>query len=96
MLLAKCYLKNPNWLKEAEETLRSVVQDTSEHVEAHLLLGKLYKEKGLKSRAIHMFRRVAEIDPEHEEALAELASLAPEPEPEAPKRGLLKKLFGGK
>jgi len=40
-----------------------------------------------------MFRKVAELKPDHEEAAAELSALGPEPEvPES--GGLLKKLFG--
>jgi hypothetical protein len=42
-----------------------------------------------------MYRKVLELRPDHEEALRELASIAPEePEPPEARSGLLKKLFG--
>ena len=33
MLLARCYLKNPNWVKRAEEQLNLVVAENARHVE---------------------------------------------------------------
>jgi tetratricopeptide (TPR) repeat protein len=93
IVLAKAYVKNPKWLKRGEETLQTVVRDDPQHVEAHFLLGTLYRDSGLKSRATSMFRRVLELKPDHEEALAAIGPLAP-PEPEAAQgAGLLGKLF---
>ena len=94
VLLAKAYMKNPNWVKQGEELLLAVLQDDPKHMEAYLLLGNLYKTGGLRSRAVSMFRKVLDLDPEHQEASAQLAEIVPdEPEP-GPGGGLIKKIFG--
>ena len=93
VLLAKSYLKNPKWVKRAEETLQGVVHDDAQNVEAHFLLGAIYRNSGLKSRAYSMFKKVLELRPDHEEALAAVGEVAPpEPEPTGG-GGLLGKLF---
>jgi len=93
LLLARAYTKNPNWIHQAEETLHEVVKDDPKNVDAYLALGQLYKAGGLRSRAVSMFRKVVELKPENEEALAELSAAAPEPEA-TETGGFLKKLFG--
>jgi tetratricopeptide (TPR) repeat protein len=96
MALGRAYLKNPNWVKEGEELIRQVVAEDPGHATAHHLLGQLYKERGLKARAVSMLRKATELDPANELAQAELAALMPEvpaPDPEAG-GGFLKKLFG--
>jgi curved DNA-binding protein CbpA len=90
VLLARAYLKNPKWVKRAEEVLLTVLQDDHQNVEAHLMLGRLYKGSGLKSRSVSMFKKVLELKPDNEEARVELADQVAEPEPPA---GLIKKLF---
>jgi tetratricopeptide (TPR) repeat protein len=96
MALGRAYLKNPNWVKEGEELLRAVVADDPRHVEAYLLLGQVYKERGLRARALAMLRKAVELDPENERAQAELAALSPDAPPPAEEGGggLIKKLFG--
>lgn len=91
--LARAYTKNPNWMHQAEETLHEVLREEPKNAEAYLALGHIYKAGGLRSRSLAMFRKVAELKPDHEEAVAELAALGPEPEP-TESGGLLKKLFG--
>jgi curved DNA-binding protein CbpA len=98
VLLARAYLRNPNWVKQAEQVLLAATQEDAAYAEPFFVLGTIYKGSGLRSRAISMFRRAVELKPEHEEAAAELQSLAPEPAPEEapatpPSGGLLKKLF---
>ncbi len=97
VLLARAYLKNPNWVKRAEELLLRLVEEDPKCAEAHFVLGTIYKTGGLKSRAFHSFEKVLQLKPDHEEAAAEAAQLAPtepEAEPEGGGGGLLKKLFG--
>jgi tetratricopeptide (TPR) repeat protein len=97
VLLARCYLKNPHWLKRAEEQLLLVVRDDPGNAEAHFVLGSIYKGGGLRARALGEFRKVLELRPEHEEAAAEAAALQPESaheEPPPESGGLFKKLFG--
>jgi tetratricopeptide (TPR) repeat protein len=96
VLLAKCYLKNPNWVRRAEEMLQQVVHDDPKNVDAYLTLGSIYKSGNLRSRALTMFRKVLELKPEHEKALEEVAALAPPEDSQASAEGsgLLKRLFG--
>jgi tetratricopeptide (TPR) repeat protein len=95
VVLAKCYLKNPNWAKRAEEQLLALVAEEPKHVEGHYLLGTIYREKGMRSRALARMKKVLELEPDHEEARARAAELEPPPEPEEPSGGgFVKRLFG--
>jgi tetratricopeptide (TPR) repeat protein len=95
VLLAKCYLKNPNWVKRAEEMLLTVVHEDPKQMDAYFILGMIYKKGGLRSRAVTMLRKVLELRPEHEGAAAEIGELIlDEPPPPEEGGGLLKKLFG--
>jgi tetratricopeptide (TPR) repeat protein len=100
VLLARSYLKNPNWLKQAEYVLLEATQEDPQYAEPFYMLGTIYKSSGLRSRATSMFRKAVELKPEHEEAVAELrailAAATPteeEPVEEKTSGGLLKKLF---
>ncbi len=99
-VLAKAVVRNPHWVKRAEELLVGVAKDDPGHLGAHWLLAGIYKQGGLRARATSMARRVLELQPDHEEAAALLREIAPAPEPEAEPEtppsggGLLKRLFG--
>jgi tetratricopeptide (TPR) repeat protein len=86
VLLAKAYIKNPNWLKRGEELLHLVLQENPQNAEAHFALGILYKESGMNSRAVTMLRKALELNPQHKQAQAELSSLS--------SAALIRKLFG--
>ena len=86
VLLARAYLKNPNWGHRAEELLQKVVTENPQNGEALFILGTVYEARGLKSRAEVMYRKALEVRPLHREAAARLKALASTP--------LLKKLFG--
>jgi tetratricopeptide (TPR) repeat protein len=75
VLLGRAYLKNPMWVRKGEEILHGVLRDEPQHVEACFALGGLYKESGLRSRAVTMFRKVLEVKPDHKRAAAELREL---------------------
>ena len=95
VILARALIKNPNWVHQAEEVLQAVVHDEPNHLEAHFELGSLYKERGLKSRALASFRRVLDLNPQHERAavaITEMGDIGPETPQES--GGLLRKLFG--
>jgi hypothetical protein len=95
LVLARCYLKNPNWVKRAEEQLNLALEEDPKDFDAHYLLGTLYLSGGLRSRALSKFRKVLELKPEHEEARARVAELAPPPEPTPPASGgFMKRIFG--
>jgi len=90
--LAKSRLKNPKWVKDAENTLKELLRVDPKHVEAHFMLGSIYKAGGLKARSEAMFRKVLELQPDHEGALTEFGPLPAErTSPEG--GGLIKKLF---
>ena len=90
VLLARAYMKNPNWGRRAEELLQRVVQENPDFADAYVALGHLYRASQLKSRAQAMYRKAVQAQPGHPEALAELAALDGEG-PEGPT--LLKKFF---
>jgi tetratricopeptide (TPR) repeat protein len=107
MVMARAFLKNPNWRKRAEEQLNKVLGDNPRHVEALFLLGDLYQGGGLKLRALAKFRKVTELDSLHEEARARVALLESdlahkeeegeeeqEPEPPSGGGGFVKRIFG--
>jgi hypothetical protein len=93
VLLAKAYSKNPHWVKQAEEELLAVLREEPSNLEACILLGAIYREGGLKARALSMYRKALDLAPDNQEALTQASILgADEPEPE--KKGVFKKLFG--
>ena len=93
--LARCYLRNPLWVKRAEGELRAAVEDDPKAVDALALLAALYHDNGLRTRALSTYRRVLELKPEHPEAARYVALNAPAPAPvdEGGGGSLLKKLF---
>jgi curved DNA-binding protein CbpA len=93
VLLARAYLKNPNWLRQAESTLREVLRQKPDHAEAHVVLGHVYRATNLRSRALTSYRKALELDPGNEEAHAEIAALGPQDEAPPPS-SLRGKLFG--
>jgi hypothetical protein len=91
VLLARAYAKSPNWVKQGEELLLTVVRESPGDVEAWFQLAVIYKNQGLAGRALGALQRAIDLDPSHPEALALLHSL------EAPggkaSGGRLKRLF---
>jgi tetratricopeptide (TPR) repeat protein len=86
LLMARAFIKNPKWMRRAEQALRAVVDEDPAHAEAHFLLGQVYRDEGLKARAESMFRRVLELRPGHKGATEELKALSGQ--------SFFKKLFG--
>jgi curved DNA-binding protein CbpA len=94
-LLARGYSKNPKWLKRAEELLLTVTRAQPENAEAWALLGHIYAERGIKSRALSMYKKALELKPDHEESIRFVAENGgAEPPPgEAEGGGLLGRFF---
>jgi tetratricopeptide (TPR) repeat protein len=94
LTLARCYAKNPRWAKEAESVLLAATRESPDAVDAWALLAEIYAQKGMRTRAVTMYRKALEIKPDHEEAARYVAENAPMPEP-APDEGsgLLSRLF---
>jgi tetratricopeptide (TPR) repeat protein len=87
VLLARALLHHPEKEKVAEKELQAALREDPEHVEAHFLLGSLYRRRGLSVRATAMLRRALELDPNHRQAQAEMDALdAPSPAPGASRR----------
>jgi tetratricopeptide (TPR) repeat protein len=93
VLLARAYAKNPNWVKQGEELLHTVIREDPYNVDAHFHLAAIYRAGGLKSRAQAMLRRVLELDPGHEDARAQLEALGVEQPLPSAEPGLFKKLL---
>jgi tetratricopeptide (TPR) repeat protein len=91
--LARAYLKNPNWLRRAEETLLGVLQDAPEYAEAYVVLGQVYRASDQPARSVAMFRKALELQPGNEEAGAAMAALEPPPQRDPGSGKILKKLF---
>ena len=96
-LLAQCYLKNPNWVRRAEEQLHLVLAKDPSNVDAIYTLATIYKNGGLKNRALAQLRKVLELKPEHEAAQHDLLELTPSEEnPSGGEGGGIFKRFFGK
>jgi cytochrome c-type biogenesis protein CcmH/NrfG len=84
LALARACVKNPKWLKRAESHLQDLVHEDPGHVDAHLLLGDIYRAGNLRARAVAAYRKVLELQPHNRQALRELTRLeAPETPPPA-------------
>jgi curved DNA-binding protein CbpA len=95
--LARAYMKNPKWLKRAEEMLIEASRDNPQSAEAYSALGSIYHVRGMRSRALSMYKKVLELKPDHEEAFKFVAENTtgddlPQ-EPEGGGGGLLGRLF---
>ena len=93
VLIARAYLKNPNWIRQAESTLRGVLREKPDLAEAHVVLGQVYRATNLRSRALASYRKALELDPRNEEAQAEIAALGT-PDQAPPPSSIRSKLFG--
>jgi hypothetical protein len=76
VLLARTYRQDPKTSRDAERVLLEIVADEPASVAGYLALGNLYKDEGMRSRALRMFRKVAELDPAHRQAQEEIALLS--------------------
>jgi curved DNA-binding protein CbpA len=72
-LLARGYSKNPKWLKRAEELLLTVTRAQPENAEAWSILGRIYAQRGMKSRALSVYRKALELKPDNDEAFKYVA-----------------------
>jgi hypothetical protein len=93
VLLSRAYLKNPRWVKRAEEILYGVVREAPEHAEAYVVLGNIYRSGDLRTRAVAMYNRALALHPGHGEASEALAELDPD-NAGSDRDPLLKRLFG--
>jgi curved DNA-binding protein CbpA len=96
ILLARGYSKNPKWAKRAEELLLDASRENPQNAEPWAVLGAIYAARGLRTRAVSMYKKALELKPDHEEAFRYLAeNTGPEPAPAEDEggSGLLGRLF---
>lgn len=74
-LLSTCQQKNPNWKREAMESLQRAISANPNFTEAILTLGDLYRQAGLTARARACYEDVISIEPANGEAKLRLKSL---------------------
>lgn len=89
-LLARALMKNPKWLREAEEQFRMVLKTDPFDAECYVGLGEIYESEGMSTRALKMFEQAASYDPENETIRRKME------DNRSPGMGALKKLFGRK
>ena len=94
--LARAYMKNPNWLRRAEEALLSVLQESPDYAEAYVVLGQVYRASDQRARALATLRKALDLQPGNEEAIAEMAALEPRSDDPGSGSGKVFKKFFGK
>jgi serine/threonine protein kinase/tetratricopeptide (TPR) repeat protein len=77
MLLARAYMKNPQWRKRAEGVLQSLLDENPRDVAVCLVLAELYRDAHLLARARALYRKVLDAQPRHAAATEALAALEP-------------------
>jgi hypothetical protein len=80
LLKARAQLRNPISRRAGELELRAILSEAPDFVDALMVLGAFYKDRGLAARAASTFRKVLEVQPGHRRAADELRDL-PRPEP---------------
>jgi len=73
-LLGSCQSRNPQWRRDAMESLQKAVSINPNHLEALNSLGDLYQKNGLASRAESCYESVLQLDPENAHAQLKLKS----------------------
>lgn len=85
-------LADTNELAEAETKLRGLLAGGSSDPDAHYLMGLLQDAQGDTAKAMATYRRVIQLDGNHQEALKQLAQLAEEQGDKAEAERLLNRL----
>ncbi len=89
LALARANMKNPEWLRRAESHLQEVLHEDPTRLEAYLLLGDIYRDSNLRTRATAMYRKALDLQPHNRHALRELARLESTGSPPARSGSLL-------
>lgn len=72
--LGICQGQNPRWRKKAEENLLTAIKMNPASVASYVELARVYRKGGLERRCIEMYEQALRWDPDHREALAEIAA----------------------
>jgi Tfp pilus assembly protein PilF len=89
LALGRACLAIPGWLRRAESHFQEVLHEDPMQLDAHLLLGDLYRTSELPARATAMYRKSLELQPNNRHALRELARLESAVSPPAESASLL-------
>jgi curved DNA-binding protein CbpA len=65
-VLGQALMKNPKWLREAEEQFRLALKMDQFDAECYMGLGDIYESEGMSTRAQKMYEQAATYDPENE------------------------------
>jgi DnaJ-domain-containing protein 1 len=76
-LLGQALMKNPNWVREAEEQFRMVLDDNPFDTDCLIGLGEIYEQAGMTHRAQTLFERAASSDPDNAVAQQKLDANRP-------------------
>ena len=74
-LLGACQERNPNWRREAAESVQRSLSLDPNNVEALISLGDIYKAEGLASRAQSCYEDVLKIEPDNPQAKSRLTGI---------------------
>jgi predicted Zn-dependent protease len=88
MLLARAYMKNPKWRKQAEGVLQSLLDESPRDIAVCLVLAQLYRDVNLPARAKALYRKVLDIQAGHAAAVSALAAFDQEAQAPAAKSRL--------
>jgi curved DNA-binding protein CbpA len=88
-LLGQALMKNPKWLREAEEQFRLALKMDPFDAECYVGLGEIYEGEGMNTRAQKMYEQAATCDPENKAVQKKMGARRG-----ASPVGALRKLFG--
>lgn len=74
-LLGACQERNPNWRRDAAESIQRSLSIDPNNVDALISLGDIYKSEGLASRAQSCYEDVLKIVPDNQQAKTRLAGI---------------------
>ena len=94
LLLAMAEAKVPGYIRKAEEDFLKAISMEPWNPEGYLGLGMLYRKEGLHAKALKMFEKAAQADPEHVAAREAFEELSGGSKKKGLKRLLSLDLFG--
>ncbi len=92
LALIQTLMRNPKWFKEAEEHLLELIREEAFNPQYHLMLGQIYKQLDMKTRAEAKFKEVLQLEPNNKIAKRELNNLGVGSASDTPAMGLKARL----
>ena len=91
---ARILLALENGAKLAEEELRAAIAEDAGNVDAHVLLGGVFRERGSLALAMMEYRKALELQPRHAAASEALEDLRRSPSGKPPEPSVIQRIFG--